>query len=133
MRVPPEDKNSFYVAAPFSKKDVAQEIMAALRKNGGTITHDWTTHLPIKPYGDNPKQATEYAKADINGASNCHTFIMLPEKEGGTTLFAELGAAIVSSKVKRIFIVGAHNERAIAFFHPKAKRLDTIEEVFKLL
>lgn len=124
-----ENENSFYVAAPFSKKEEVKAVMARLRENGGIITHDWTTHDPIKPYREHPQKAAEYALADLEGASNCHTFIMLPDEEGGTTLFAELGAAIVSPRVQEIFIVGPHNQRAIAFFHPKVKRLETIEEV----
>lgn len=126
-------KLSFYVAAPFPQKEKARQIMDRLEKDGYTITSDWTTHPPVKPYDQNPDLAGKFAQEDIQGATTCDIFIMLPDAEGGTTLFAELGSAIVSDKVKRIFVVGQFNTRSAVFFHPRVERVPDFESVLRSL
>ncbi|NQS88311.1 hypothetical protein HQ584_00755 [Patescibacteria group bacterium] len=105
--------------------------MAEVEGRKHTISVDWTTHLPIKPYEENPELAAEYAEEDIEGVKKCDIFVLIPEETGGGTQFSELGAAIVSENVQRVFVVGPHNNRSTVFFHPKVERVDSIEEVFE--
>lgn len=121
----------FYIAGSFGKREEMRELMAEVERRGHAISADWTTHLPIKPYEENLELAAEYAEEDLEGAKKCNIFVLIPEKTGGGTQFSELGAAIASKSVQRVFVVGPHNNRSMAFFHPKVERVDSIEEVFK--
>lgn len=120
----------FYIAGFFSQKEEMKILMDRIEELGHRISLDWTTHLFIKPYEENLELATRYTKEDIEGARNCDIFVLIPEKEGGTTQFAELGVAIVTESVKRVFVVGPYSTRSMIFFHPKVERVDSIEEVF---
>ena len=120
----------FYIAGSFGEREKIRALMDEVESAGCEITADWTTHHPIKPYEENPELAGEYASEDIEGAKDCDVFVLIPEGSGGSTQFAELGAAITSETVQRIIIVGPHNTRSMAFFHPRVERVDSIEEVF---
>lgn len=126
-------KISFYVAGPFQQRNEIRKIMNQVRNEGYVIKSDWTNHKPIKPYNENTKLAAKYALQDIEGAVSCDIFVLFPPEKGGGTLFAELGAAIESSKVKHRFVVGANNSRSTVFFHPKVKRVKGIKQVFSFL
>lgn len=123
----------FYIAGSFSERQEIRGLMDRIEEMGYEIITDWTTHLPIKPYEDNLELANQYADEDIRGAADCDIFILKPAKEGGGTQFAELGAAIDSEKVKRIFVVGPHNKRSVVFFHSRIERVDSPEEIFMKL
>lgn len=120
----------FYIAGSFSKREEVKLLMNRIEELGHRISLDWTTHLYVKPYEENLELAARYTKEDIEGVRDCDIFVLIPEEEGGTTQFAELGAAIVIEDVKRIFVVGPHNTRSMIFIHPKIERVDSIEEVF---
>ena len=122
---------SFYVAGHFQEKEKIRGLMEKIRQKGHQINVDWTTHFPVTPYENNPEIATAYIEEDLEGARTCDIFVLVPEAEGGTTQFAELGIAIMSERVRRIFVVGPNNRRSMSFFHPRVERVDSIEEVFK--
>ena len=126
----PSQPVKFYLAGSFGQRTEIEAMMERVRAGGGEITSDWTKHTPISPYVDHSEQAGVYAKEDIEGARDCDVFVLVPEEKGGTTQFAELGAALVSETVQKVFIVGPHNSRSLSFFHPKVERVGTIEEVF---
>lgn len=119
-----------YVAAKFEKK---AEVLAAyekLKELGHTISYDWTTHKPIKPYNENPEMARVYAKNELEGIANSGAFICMPD-EKGTTLFIECGAAIMASLLKKdcaVYVVGKENGRSPWFFLPNVKRVDTLDD-----
>ena len=121
----------FYIAGSFGEKEKIRTLMDKVESAGCEITADWTTHRPIKPYKENFELAGEYASEDIKGARGCDIFVLIPEESGGSTQFAELGAAITSETVQRVFVVGPHNTRSLAFFHPKVERVDSFEEVIE--
>ncbi|OGV89948.1 hypothetical protein A2Z41_02865 [Microgenomates group bacterium RBG_19FT_COMBO_39_10] len=120
-----------YIAGPFDQRDQIRVMMTEIEGMGHQIIYDWTDHLPIKPYEENKKLATKYAKEDHQAAANCDVFVLLPGESGGTTRFSELGMALGSRKVKRIFIVGPGENRSVSFFDPKVERLKSPEELIE--
>jgi hypothetical protein len=122
---------SFYLAGSFTEKEKIRGLMDQVEGLGGTITSDWTTHPSIYPYIDNQQTASEFAVEDLEGAKNCRFFVVFPEEEGGSTQFAELGAAIISDKVERIFVVGENNHRSLSFFHPRVERVENFDQVLE--
>lgn len=123
----------FYVAGSFSEKEKMRDLMDMIERIGHEISFDWTTHQSISPYEKHLGLAAKYTEEDIEGATNCDVFILISSKTGGSTQFIELGAAIVTKTVKKIFIVGPHNKRSMSFFHPKVERVNSVEEVFTKL
>lgn len=131
MKFRKEGPLTFYVAGSFSQREEMRALMRRVEEEGHQISTDWTTHLSIKPYERNLDLAAEYAEEDIKAATTCDVFVLSPEEEGGSTQFAELGAAIVTPEVRRVFVTGPHNNRSLVFFHPRVERVGSIEEVFE--
>lgn len=123
----------FYLAGPFSDKERTRDLMKKVREIDHRLAYDWTNHLPIKPYEENPQLAAQYAREDISGVFACDVFVLIPDKEGGTTQFAELGTAISHFTTRRIFVVGPYNNRSMIFFHPKVERVDSFEQMLSLI
>src|SRR4030043_1707448 len=123
----------FYIAGDFKQRDQIREIMAEIEGMGHRIVYDWTDHLPIKPYEENQELARKYAEEDHQAAANCDVFVLFPGESGGTTRFSELGMAINSRKVKRIFVVGPGDNRSVSFFDPKIERLKSTEELIEII
>lgn len=121
----------FYIAGSFTEKERIKEYNQRIQELGATLSADWTTHPPIYPYDQNTERASEFAEEDLDGAIKCDVFVILPEKDGGSTQFAELGAAIYSPNVKRIFVVGENNSRSLSFFHPRVERVENFDAVLK--
>jgi len=123
----------FYLAGPFSEREKIRDLMRIIKEIDHRLSYDWTTHLPIYPYEKNLELATQYAKEDLDGVVKSDVFVLFPNEEGGSTQFAEVGAAIKRGIVRKIFIVGPHNQRSLAFFHPGVQRVDSFEEMFSLI
>jgi hypothetical protein len=126
----------FYIAAKFDeRKEEVESLIKFLESKGHTVTCDWTKHKPIKPYKDNQKLAREYSTADITGVSDSDIFIIL-SSANLRGAFAEFGAAI-ESNVKtgkpKIYAVGEHNTISVFYFHPSIIRVDSIEDVLKII
>lgn len=125
-----------YVAAAFDEKATVLETYDTLIAAGHTITADWTKHLPVKPYDHNRELATDYAVEDMRGVSGCEVFIVLTSNGSNTGMYIELGAAIMSALQTgrpRIFAIGAHNTRALFYFHPTVTRVASIDDVLGVL
>lgn len=120
---------TFYVAGSSGKGDDIKTTIQILKDRGYEISFDWTVHPTVKPYQEHETQAREFAKSALDGAKECDVFLLFPEQEGGTTQFAELGAAIFSPRVKGVFVIGPHNGRSLAFFHPRVERVQALEDV----
>jgi hypothetical protein len=124
---------TFYVAGSSGRGEDIQAAIQILKKRGHQISFDWTAHPTVKPYEKNELQAREFAERALDGAKDCDVFILFPEREGGTTQFTELGAAIFSSRVQKIFVVGLFNGRSLAFFHPRVIRVEGLEAIWQQL
>ncbi len=120
-----------YVAAKFEKKSSVQYIYKKILERGHTISYDWTTHKPIKPYDKNVDIAKKYSENELEGIKNCDIFIYISE-ESGTTLPMEFGAALMNAKATgkpKIYVVGELNNKSPWFFNDLVIRKDTIREV----
>src|SRR5260370_13377109 len=109
-----------YVAGRFENKQEVREAQSLLRSYGHQITHDWTKHLPIKPYSKSQELARQYGAADMEGVRNCDVFILLAKGGSGTGSSAELGAAIgsnLSLGKPKIYVVGDLSD-CVFFYHP---------------
>ncbi|MBS3054245.1 MAG: hypothetical protein J4431_01785 [Candidatus Aenigmarchaeota archaeon] len=121
----------FYIASRFGKAAEVKEMTKKLEEMGHSVTTDWTQHGAIKPYSQNASKAMLYSIEDVQGVLNSDVFILITD-EGGKGMYVELGVAIASfieKKTPRIYIVGAHNENTIFFFHPSVSRKDSIQDV----
>ena len=124
-----------YVAGKFENKTEVLDIYKTLEKMGHTISYNWTAHKNLKPYVDNQKAASEYAQNEFNGILDSDVFIFLSNQDGHT-LFMEFGAALASLKLTGtplIFAVGESNADSQWFFNPLVKRVDSVDEVIKLI
>lgn len=71
-----------FVSGRSSNIDEISRVMNVLRENGHQITEDWTVLPMIKPYGENQKQAGEFAVSQINGISESDVYIVLAHHDG---------------------------------------------------
>lgn len=124
---------TFYVAGSSAKGNEIQTTIQILKDRGHQISFDWTVHPTVKPYHDNEAQARGFAERALAGAKECDVFLLFPDQDGGTTQFAELGAAIFSDRVKQLFVIGPYNGRSLAFFHPRVKRVASLNEALNQL
>jgi hypothetical protein len=106
-----------YVASKFENSGLVREAHAALREDGHTISHDWTTESADGLYG----QALEVylqgcAEKDVEGVLSADAFLLLNHvlMAGG---FTEFGMAIVKEKFI-VVIDGRHKDKPRnIFFH----------------
>lgn len=121
----------FYIAARFGLKEEVRAIYRRQQASGHQVTMDWTEHLPLKPYAQNPDIAKAYSIEDLQGVRDCDVFLLLSD-EAGTGMYAELGAAI-ATKLERgrpeIFVVGPHNARSLFYFPPAVQRETHLDHV----
>ena len=123
-----------YIAAKLENKEKVKELQKELERKGHTITHDWTEHKEIRPYDKNHDLALEYSTHEINAIKDCDVFILLSEKEGGTGMHIEFGAALILNRLfgkPKIYVVGHANNRATFYFQPEVVRTDSVEDVLK--
>ncbi|MBS3172357.1 hypothetical protein J4438_02145 [Candidatus Woesearchaeota archaeon] len=125
----------FYIAAKFELKEQVREIYGILHNLGHEITLDWTTHLPIKPYGQNQEIAKKYTAEDIDGIRKADVFILLSKDATGTGTFVELGSAILSNlnNGKPLVYVIGEDTTSMFYFHPSVKRRKNLNEILKEL
>lgn len=122
-----------YIAGPFEEREKIVELMVEARRRGYEITHDWTEHKPISPFREHADLAGQYAGDDLRGVQTAKVFMLFPGESGGSGRFVELGVAIATAGVERVFVVGPHNDRTLMFFHTKVERVGTVEEVWARL
>ena len=72
-----------YIATKFEKKELVHELASRLESAGHTLSYDWTTHKPIKPYEENPHIAKQYSENEVNGILNSDIFICIPISKVG--------------------------------------------------
>ena len=124
-----------YVAAKFERKAETLEAYEKLRKDGHTITADWTKHRAISPYEQNHETALEYTKEDAEGVMDCDVFIALGGSESlSTGVCAELGIAIAMNSMRgkpKIYLVGNLKEKTMFCHHPAVIVKKSIEEVLE--
>ncbi len=124
---------TFYVAGSLDKGNQLKETVTLLEEKGYRISFDWTIHPVLKPYHEHLDQTPLFAQKALNGASECDIFLLFPDEVGGVGQFVELGAAIYSKRVRRIFIIGPYNQRSLMFFHPRVQRVDSLDDVLKTI
>lgn len=122
---------NIYVAAKFKNKAEVLKLYDQLRAAGHTVTYDWTTHQPIKPYGQHQELARTYSENEIQGIANSDVLIFL-SAETGTTMWMEIGAAIVLQKKfgrPKVYAVGQWNSKSPWLFNSAVIRKNSVEEV----
>lgn len=98
--IPPLSKvvknpRAVYVAAASSEIPRAQVVIAALRKIGFSITHDWTVPvLKYGPLGAPPDVLQKEAMEDAAGVSAASWFVLLAPAGPSTGAWWELGLAM---------------------------------------
>ncbi len=124
-----------YVAGRYDEREKIRSVMHEVASHGHSITRDWTTHLPIARYGEDPSLSTQYAKEDLDGVAAAEVFVLMTsELSGGTGIHAELGNAIARHELTgkpHVFVVGPHFSKSMMYFHPSVKRVDDLDEVLR--
>ena len=121
----------FYLAGSLDQGSRIKECIQIVKEMGHEISFDWTVHASVKPYQEHSVEAGHFAEQALAGAKNCDVFVLIPNEDGGTTQFTELGAAIFSEQVKYVFVVGPYNTRSMAFFHPRVTRVESFQDVLE--
>jgi len=139
IRRPPKAKAfqalKIYVAAKFERKKIISYLYKKILEKRHSISYDWTTHKPIKPYENNVGTVRIYSNNELNGIMNCDVFIYISDNSG-TTLPMEFGAALIHAKKTgkpKIYVVGEFNNQSPWFFNELVKRKDSIKEVLEEL
>lgn len=118
-----------YVAATFERKDEIRGLQRRFVELGHTISADWTGHKTIAHEAKKEELSKEYAVEDVDGVSATDLFILLIGERKSTGAHIELGIAL-GAKVPNVYVVGETNDPSLFYYHPKVKRVKTIEEVF---
>jgi len=125
-------KEKVYVIGKFEEKERVRNLYQKLREIGCEISYDWTSHIPIKPYSENPELANQYAENEMRGIAKSDIVICLTSKEG-TTSKLEVGGAMLlnftGKKPRRIYLVGEFNTASPWFMSRRVKRFDSEDEV----
>ena len=119
----------FYIAARFRLKDEVREIHKRLREKGHGVVYDWTEEELIRPYEKNPEMVRETAEKSIHASESCDVFVLISDS-AGTDMYGELCSAITSKKPK-IYVIGDFLDRSKFFFHPRVKRMKSIDDIFQ--
>ena len=90
---------TFYVAGSSGKGDDIKTTIELLQEKGHQISFDWTPYPTVKPYQEHAEAACGFAQRALDGARECDVFLLFPDQDGGTTQFAELGAAAGSHRI----------------------------------
>lgn len=131
-------KNRVYIASKVGLMDEAvRQLRRELERRGYVIIYDWTEVIVEKPFADHPEQVREASMAMAKAVMNCDIMIVLTAP-GGIGYHIETGGALVASMIlhfitgqepqveKRLFVVGADNERSVFYFDPLVTRLPDI-------
>jgi len=122
-----------YVSGKFEDIKRVRRVYQKIEQAGLEIVYDWTTHQPIKPYGDNQELAQKYSTNELTGIAQADVFIYYCDEKGTTSLM-EFGAAL-ALKAKRgkplVYAVGKMNDKSPWFFNKQVQRRDSIDEVIK--
>ena len=107
-----------------------------LKEIGYEISYDWTIHVPIKPYSENPKLANEYSENEMKAITESDIVIYLSTKDG-TTSKLEVGGAMllkfIGKNPRLIFLVGEHNSASPWFMNKIVRRFDSVDDVIEEL
>ena len=120
-----------YIVAKFEKKEFVREVYQKLETLGHHISYDWTTHKPIKPYHENQDIARIYGENEISAILKSDVIIAFPD-ESGSTLFLEIGAAMILAAKEgkpKVYVVGESNAKSPWFFSRYVKRCSSLDEV----
>lgn len=121
---------NIYVATKFEDGHFAKKVMAQLREQGHTITHDWTNENSEGLEGEElAAYLLKCANADLKGVQDCDLLLLLNHPHG-KGMFTELGFAIALKK--QILVVRPKVAHNIFFHMEKTARVETIEEALKL-
>lgn len=124
-----------YIAARFRKRDFVEKLATKLEEIGHKTMSKWTKDPSIQPYEENKKLAEKYALRDIDSIKDSDIFVLISDRSG-TGMYTELGEAIFSNRFfgkPTIYVVGKYTSGSIQFFLPFVKRLNTIEDLFKII
>ena len=112
-----------------------EEAFAFLREKGHEITFDWTALPHVKPYADNVKTATQFAKEGIDGVLQADVYILIPHQDGHG-IYVELGAALVAYEQNgspQVYVVGPEREVCMFHFHLAVKYRNLLADVWQEL
>ncbi len=124
----------WYFASRMRHKDKIKKLGKTLENYGQKISFNWAEIGSINPYSKNKKVCEEHSYKTSLAIKNSDVFVMISD-EGGTDMFTEKGIAISSNMINgfpRIYVVGKYNERSMMHFHPSVKRVNSLEDVFKI-
>jgi hypothetical protein len=127
----------FYVASKLDDRDKARKVMEEIRAAGHEGTLDCTKDTLLeKPYSNNEEVARYRAERDIKAVIESDVFVLIAEEVANNKgMYVELGAAIASQiKIGKpeIYVVGEYADSGVFFFHPRVKRVRTINELFSM-
>jgi len=122
-----------YVAGKFQKKELVLEIYNKIKEMGHEVTHDWTTHLPIKPYNEHIELAKQYSQNELEGIARSDISIYISDSTGHT-LHMEFGAALIlkyTTGKPIIYVIGDYQDISPWLFNQHVIHKNSIEEVIE--
>jgi len=124
----------FYVASSIKIKANVQVVFLALEGKGHEVTTNGTLTDDIPEGERRPKRdyIRTIAKRDFEGIRECDAFVLLSEPSEGRSMYVELGLAIAIHETTgkpSVFVVGAHNNESVFYFHPAVQSVGSLDEV----
>lgn len=85
----------------------------------------------LKPYDSNIKLSSKVAKEELDAVKNADFFIILPDL-GGTSMYTEFGAAIISSEMNGkpfVYLLNDTQDVTLFNYHPAVIWKKTLAEI----
>ena len=126
----------FYISTRFSIESLrlkAIKLKEELEKYGHEMTFDWMSYPNLKPYDNNIELSSKVAKDELDAVRNADFYIILPDL-GGTSMYTEFGAAIVSSEMTGkpfVYLLNETKDVTLFNYHPEVTWKRTLEEILE--
>ena len=124
----------FYISTRFSVETLRQKAITLkeeLQKYGHEITFDWMSYPNLKPYDNNIQLSSKVAKEELDAVRNADFYIIIPDL-GGTSMYTEFGAAIVSNEITGkpfVYLLNDTQDMTLFNYHPAVIWKKTLEEI----
>ncbi len=126
----------FYISTRFSVETLrlkAIELKEELEKSGHKMTFDWMSYPNLKPYDNNVELSSNIAKNELDAVRNADFYIILPDL-GGTSMYTEFGAALVSSEITGkpfVYLLNETKDVTLFNYHPQVIWKRTLSEILE--
>lgn len=122
-----------YVAGQLADTAAVTGAQQAILAAGHELTHDWTQDLEFtEDYASRLEDSAHLAQADLAGVMVADAVVVLASgAQPGRGLFVELGAALARAELgllRHVVVVGAIVHESVFYFHPRVRRVPTVEE-----